>query len=238
MISSSVPGEIAADLRRRLHEAHHIHARLHHLIADDKADVSGAHHHGPLGRKDTVDIHQGLHRSRAVDSREVIVRKLQELFRRACGHNGLPRAEFQVPVLMEHGHNAVLVDTQHIGVRQELDIGIPLNLFHQELTDVNPAVPGILLLRTEVEVEIQTGLCGQQVAVFILFFKNGVLVGRDEHMTPTHADHTAYLKRTRLTEVTAEQVGQVHSTVQTYVQTTDSIVTCGVKEVSILVFTN
>ena len=55
-------------------------------------------------------IHQGLNRTGSVDTREIIVRELQELLGSAGRHDGLLRAEFQVLILMKHGHHTVLID--------------------------------------------------------------------------------------------------------------------------------
>ena len=134
---------VGADFWRRLDDRRHFDSRLQQLVGDNHADIASADHQHPLGRPDTVDIHQGLHRAGAVNARQVVIGKRQRLFRRAGRHNQLLRFHQTKRVALFDRQHPVRVIAESGGIPPYGDIGQLRQLIHQFMGDFKAAFAGV-----------------------------------------------------------------------------------------------
>jgi len=130
---------VTADLRHEFDDSSHVDSRLHELVADDEADVARSDHENPLARRDSVDVHERLDRTRAVDARKVVLREGDETFHGPRGHDDAIRLDPEVVLLSsaEADHSVLLVVTQHRGVDVDVDALLEaFQLLEKELSDL------------------------------------------------------------------------------------------------------
>jgi hypothetical protein len=77
---------VAAALRERLAQAHHLDPRLQRVVAGDQADIAAAHDEQPVGRLHEVPVDQRLERARAVHAGQRVADEGERPLARAGGH--------------------------------------------------------------------------------------------------------------------------------------------------------
>ena len=133
---------ITTDLRRSLHNTDDVRARLHQLVTDDQADITGADHQNPLAGQHSVNVDHCLRAASAHYAREGPPLKVDGIFLTACADQdplGMDRTDLLlIPDCPDHRKVVALVQTDDRAAEPDLNTGFRC-LLQELLADIHAA---------------------------------------------------------------------------------------------------